>query len=298
MIPKVLKDKMLAKAKKNFQSHQIEKESVSADFADQSEITAAVIESEVEGAPSQYVVGYLLGVEQRDADSFVRGQMTLICSDLNNSGYRIKKHRSGYVYEIREGGRDSWLDDVVAKVEEVGEITIQVGTRAVRINADDTGIHSSLMPAKSKGLSFYQPKSSGKTLPFHAYVQRWILPAVGLFAVNVTFLAVVLSAIYQAEGDRRDRQIYGLQAKIDSAATELPIAQIPKTLPDGKHIARIEFKNGAWQPIVYADNPTYTPPVEVEPQYNPETPAQSAADSEIESMLRNLESRMPARSGR
>jgi len=232
------------------------KRTATADVVEQlSETLTEVDEAGQEGvvipdeAPLTLVVGFLPGVKQKDADSYVRGLMLKINNDLHNSGYNLVKFRGGFAYEIQEGGTGgSWLRSILSLLEEKKSVIVPAGTRFVKMELEESGIHCSLLrendPEEQKALT---PSKNGKLKEYHSYVQVWVSTAVGIAVFSVVTFTMTLWAQNLIAENGAEKIVIETMSKTQT----LPILYWPEVIGEDMYVAKLEFSNSSWKPPIF-----------------------------------------------
>lgn len=202
--------------------------------------------------PLLLVMGYLENVTRKDADSYVRGLISRICNDPDNSGYYLIRHKNGVAFEIQEGGQQRALLPTLLSGVRRGQrefwVTLADGIGQIRFQIHEDGrlrdIDLVIGKPDELGLegnvSFTEP-SSRRLFPYHDYREKWLKASLAIFGLSVMVLCAAIFVKFNAH--RQSARAF-VEA-VDAQFQDLPILHFPMPEPD-TYIERVEYVNGRW----------------------------------------------------
>lgn len=210
-------------------------------------------DEEIEGGaatgdlPVFLLYGSVISGSQKDVDSMVRGIMQRHCYDLSQAGYKLMKYRSGFIYEIKEGGKNrSWLKSIVKRLDEKGSVILPSATRYVRLVQEETGIQCEILPENSKPDDIFTPLESGHLLPYHNYMAKWVVTSVAL----ASFSVICFSASLWMQKHLLENKAKGMLMQSINKTKTLPILYWPEVIGENEIVVKLEFKDGRWLPPI------------------------------------------------
>lgn len=239
--------------------------------------------TEVSEHPLRFMVGYLPGIERRDAKAFAQGFIERHFDALDTSGWYIMKHGDGWLYEVQEGGCGlAYLPSILAALKENEDrVYVKTTTRYVRIDQQGDEVVSLILPEDV--LKDPTPNIAGgpPLHPARGDGKGWVQSGLTLFGSGLIALAVAAvshfgtGAMFKSGMVVEDAGSIGkLISLLDREVpmnpahlktpdlNTLPIAQRDKLTPEsGRYIEALKYQDRRWVVLSSgaADAATSTP---------------------------------------
>ncbi len=219
--------------------------------------------------PIRFIVGYLPGVEKRDARAFAQGFIERHFEGLDESGWHVMPHAEGWLYELHEGGiGKALLPSILQTLEATDQsVFIQTATRLVRVDRQDAGLTSLMMPEDlltepTEGIlpshNLTPARGDGKGWAYAGGLLMLAgLVALGLAAAVHQGARVMYEAALDVENPQHTLGTLVRLAKLsvpespailpEALVSDLPIGQRKRlTAGPGEYLEALRYQKGRW----------------------------------------------------
>lgn len=202
--------------------------------------------------PIQIWIGYLAEVTEKDAKAYALGVAEKHNEQVSLSYYDVFKFKDGYVYEVHEGGAmHPFMPTILAhfnglgnfSLEESNAVYIRTAKRVVQVDRTRDGITAMILPESStaKQTSWLTPAKTKMRAVMNTFDHYLIAGAVFFMFAFIALIAANLGRVqpYIKPVEQESK-------KIDYFMTPMSQWSRVNSVPEGKYVKVLRFKDGKW----------------------------------------------------
>lgn len=196
--------------------------------------------------PNQLHIGYYFSkIKKKDMEQYLVGLCRNRFDSLDSCYISMKPYRSGYLYEIHEGGEGKGCLGSVIKILEKGEvahITTTAGTTAV----EDVGVDGVI----SYILGLQDEQEDSKGVAFNGKMTRVRKKGAGFFVFGLVFVLVGLASLSSSAYFKYivvDKEKSLLKSTFKKVLPTTQLKELKKyEWSQSKYVTQMSYKGGKW----------------------------------------------------
>lgn len=202
--------------------------------------------------PIQVWIGYLAEVTEKDAKAYALGVADKHNEQVSLSYFDVFKFKDGYVYEVHEGGSmHPFMPPILAhfnglgnfSLEESNSVYIRTAKRVVQVDRTRDGITAMILPESStaKQTSWLVPAKTKMRAVMNTFDHYLVAGAVFFMFAFIALIAANLGRVqpYIKPAAQEAK-------KIDYFMTPMSQWSRVNSVPEGKYVKVLRFKDGKW----------------------------------------------------